>query len=87
MRVLDCGPEDYRTTLELQHRLVEQRREGTIGDTILIVEHQPVITLGARQSANKLLADRDNLANRGIDVIEIRRGGGATAHNPGQIVF
>jgi lipoic acid synthetase len=46
-----------------------------------------VITLGARQSANKLLIERDKLTERGIDVVEIRRGGGTTAHNPGQIVF
>ncbi len=83
----DCGLEDFRETLELQHRLVEQRRQNEIGDTVLIVEHQPVITLGARQSANKLLIERDKLAAKGIDIVEIRRGGGATAHNPGQIVF
>jgi lipoic acid synthetase len=87
LRIRDCGLEDFRETLELQHRLVEQRRQNEIGDTILIVEHQPVITLGARQSANKLLIERDKLVTKGIDIVEIRRGGGATAHNPGQIVF
>jgi len=87
LRIRDCGTEDYRKTLEMQHQLVEQRRENEIGDTVLIVEHRPVITLGARQSANKLLTDRNELAKQGIDVVEIRRGGGATAHNPGQIVF
>ncbi|MCH7558658.1 MAG: lipoyl(octanoyl) transferase LipB [Planctomycetes bacterium] len=45
------------------------------------------MTLGARQSTNKLLADRDDLAQRHIDVVDIRRGGGTTAHNPGQLVF
>ncbi len=87
LQMRDCGLEDFRRTLEMQHQLVEQRRQNQIGDTVLIVEHKPVITLGARQSANKLLVDRDNLANRGIDIVEIRRGGGTTAHNPGQIVF
>ena len=87
LEIRDCGVEDFRETLELQHWLVEQRREGAIGDTVLIVEHKPVITLGARQSANKLLIERDKLAAKGIDIVEIRRGGGATAHNPGQIVF
>ena len=86
-RIRDCGVDDFRRTLELQHKLVEQRRQNQIGDTVLIVEHQPVITLGARQSANKLLIERENLAAQGIDVVEIRRGGGATAHNPGQLVF
>jgi lipoic acid synthetase len=87
LQIRDCGIEDYRKTLEMQHRLVEQRRENEIGDTVLIVEHRPVITLGARQSANKLLTDKDELAECGVDVVEIRRGGGTTAHNPGQIVF
>jgi lipoate-protein ligase B len=87
IQIRDCGLEGFRETLELQHKLVEQRRQNEIGDTVLIVEHQPVITLGARQSANKLLADKNELTKRDIDVVEIRRGGGATAHNPGQIVF
>jgi lipoic acid synthetase len=87
IQVRDCGLEDYRKTLEMQHRLVEQRRENEVGDTVLIVEHKPVITLGARQSANKLLIEPTKLAEKGIDVVEIRRGGGTTAHNPGQLVF
>ena len=52
----------------------------------MIVEHPAVITLGARQSLNKLRVSRQDLATRHIDVVEIRRGGGATAHNPGQLV-
>ncbi len=87
LTIRDRGVEDFRETLELQHKLVEQRRQNEIGDTVLIVEHQPVITLGARQSANKLLTERDEIIARGIDIVEIRRGGGTTAHNPGQIVF
>ncbi len=87
LQIRDCGLEDFRETLELQQRLVEQRRRGEIGDTVLLVEHQPVITLGIRQNANKMLAEREKLKDKGIDIVEIRRGGGATAHNPGQIVF
>ncbi len=85
--IRDCGLAEYRGVLELQAQLQEQRRVGAIGDTVLIVEHPPVVTLGARKTANKLLVDVDELARRGIDVVEIRRGGGATAHNPGQLVF
>ena len=58
-----------------------------MSNTVLIVEHFPVITLGARQSANILLASREDLAQKHIDVVDIRRGGGTTAHNPGQLVF
>ena len=53
----------------------------------MITEHPPVITLGARQSANKLQVSRDSLIKQQIDVVDIRRGGGTTAHNPGQLVF
>ena len=86
LRITDCGLADYREALQLQHELREKRRTGEIPDSVLIVEHPPVITLGARQSANKLLISREELARRNIDVVDIRRGGGTTAHNPGQLV-
>ncbi len=87
LHIRDCGLADYREVLQLQHDLREKRLQDQITDTVLIAEHLPVITLGARRSANKLLADRSELAQKGIDVVDIRRGGGATAHNPGQVVF
>ena len=87
LHIIDCGLANYREVLQLQHQLREKRHRGEIPDTVLIVEHSPVITLGARQSTNKLLADREDLAQRHIDVVDIRRGGGTTAHNPGQLVF
>jgi len=85
--IRDCGLAEYREVLQIQHQLREKRRRGEIPDTVLIVEHPAVITLGARQSANRLLASRSELAEKRIDVVDIRRGGGATAHNPGQLVF
>lgn len=87
LAIRDCGLAAYRPVLELQQQLQEQRREGRVGDTVLVVEHPPVITLGAHKSSNKLLACPEELARRGIDLVEIRRGGGTTAHNPGQLVF
>lgn len=87
LAVRDCGLAEYRQVLALQQQLQEQRRAGVIGDTVLIVEHPPVITLGAHKSSNRLLASPEDLAGRGIDLVEIRRGGGTTAHNPGQLVF
>jgi lipoic acid synthetase len=86
LKICDCGITDYRRVLQQQHKLREKRRLGEISDTVLIVEHPPVITLGARKSANKLQVGRDNLRKRNIDVVDIRRGGGTTAHNPGQLV-
>lgn len=87
LQVRDLGLADYRQVLALQQELNQQRQAGRIGDTVLIVEHPPVITLGAHKSANRLLVEPEELMRRGIDVVEIRRGGGATAHNPGQLVF
>ncbi len=86
LQVRDCGLADYGEILQLQHRLCRQRQQEQIPNTTLIVEHPAVITLGARQSLNKLRIAPGELARQHIDVVEIRRGGGATAHNPGQLV-
>ncbi len=86
LQIHDCGLADYRDILELQLHLCRQRQHGKIPNTALIVEHPAVVTLGARQSLNKLLVAREGLEKRGIDVVDIRRGGGTTAHNPGQLV-
>ena len=86
MKITDCGLADYRQILQTQQVLREKRQQNEIPNTVLIVEHPAVITLGARQSANRLLIDREVLS-KNIDVVEVRRGGGTTAHNPGQLVF
>jgi lipoate-protein ligase B len=87
LAIRDCGVAEYRQVLVLQQQLQEQRRAGLVGDTVLVVEHPPVITLGAHKSSNKMLSSPEELARQGIDLVEIRRGGGTTAHNPGQLVF
>jgi len=87
LEIHDCGLSEYRQILQLQHILIDKRRQNKISDTVLIVEHPAVITLGARQSANKLLISQDEFKQNNIDIVEIRRGGGTTAHNPGQLVF
>jgi lipoate-protein ligase B len=87
LQIRDCGIGEYRQILQLQHELMQSRRRSEIPNTVLIVEHPAVITLGARQSLNKLLVSLEELKENNIDIVEIRRGGGATAHNPGQLVF
>jgi len=87
LQIHDCGLAEYRQILNLQHELREKRHQDKIPNTVLIVEHPAVITLGARQSFNKLLVGRELLTQKHIDVVDIRRGGGTTAHNPGQLVF
>ena len=87
LQICDCGLTDYRQILQLQHQLREKRHREEIPNTVLLVEHPAVITLGARQSANKLMVSREELTKNHINVVDIRRGGGTTAHNPGQLVF
>src|SRR4030042_4262335 len=80
LQIRDCGLADYREILQLQQLLREKRQQYEMPNTVLIVEHPAVITLGARQSSNKLLINREDLANKHIDVVDVRRGGGTTAH-------
>jgi len=87
LEVRDCGLMAYHEALGLQHKLVDQRQNGEIGNTVLILEHPPVITLGVRKDLNELLVDKEVLAQRGIETAQVRRGGGCTAHNPGQVVL
>jgi lipoic acid synthetase len=87
LHIIDCGIAGYKDILQQQHELHSKRLLNEILDTILMTEHPPVITLGARQSANKLLIDNKGLQEQSIDIVDVRRGGGITAHNPGQLVF
>jgi lipoyl(octanoyl) transferase len=88
IEVRRLGRLPYAEALELQKRLVEQRRAGTVGDLLLLVEHPPVLTLGVRGDGGRahILASGDELASRRIDVFETGRGGDITYHGPGQIV-
>ncbi|MCK5564962.1 MAG: lipoyl(octanoyl) transferase LipB [Planctomycetes bacterium] len=87
LEIRDCGVMAYGKTLHLQRELVRQRIDERIADTILLVEHEPVITLGIRKTENKLLSTKDDLKEKGIELHSVKRGGGTTAHNPGQIVI
>lgn len=80
-QVLDLGTADYREVWQRQLALVEGRQTGANGDTLLIVEHPHVFTLGRRrESQQNVLAPGD------VPVIEIERGGDVTYHGPGQLV-
>jgi len=88
-RTLDVrrlGVLPYAEALELQRALVDDRRAGRIGDTLLLLEHPHVITLGVRGGRSHVLASAEALAARGVEVQETGRGGDVTYHGPGQIV-
>jgi lipoyl(octanoyl) transferase len=78
----------YAEALTLQRALVEDRRAGRVGDLLLFVEHPHVFTLGVRGDGGRshVLASAEDLAARGIEVLETGRGGDITYHGPGQIV-
>jgi len=84
--VLQLGSVQYATALRLQQRLVELRKEGRIGDTLLLLEHRPVITLGRNAQAANVVASPELLTQRGVEVFECDRGGDVTFHGPGQLV-
>jgi lipoyl(octanoyl) transferase len=84
--VLQLGTIDYATGLSLQQRLVDLRKEGRIGDVLLLLEHTPVITLGRNGKQKNIVASPELLARRGVEVFESDRGGDVTFHGPGQLV-
>src|SRR5216110_2764164 len=84
--VLQLGALDYSTGLRLQEKLVVLRKEGRVGDVLLLLEHTPVITLGRNAKSANILAAREVLASRGVEVHECDRGGDVTFHGPGQLV-
>lgn len=84
--VLQLGTIDYATGLRLQEKLVALRKEGQIGDVLLLLEHAPVITLGRNAKSANILASPELLAQRGVEVFECDRGGDVTFHGPGQLV-
>lgn len=76
----------YGDALELQKALVDQRRAGEIPDTLLLLEHPHVITLGSGAHDENVLVSAEERAARGIELYETGRGGDVTYHGPGQLV-
>lgn len=81
---LDLVP--YADALALQHELVTARKNGTGEDTLLLLEHPPVFTLGRNARDEHILASREFLDRIGIEIHRVERGGDVTYHGPGQLV-
>ena len=80
--IQDLGFKKYKSVLSLQKKLQKQRIAGNIKDTLILVEHEPVYTLGKNANRHHLLQGRD----KSVEVYNIERGGDVTFHGPGQLV-
>jgi lipoyl(octanoyl) transferase len=80
------GRIQYAAGLEIQASLVAQRQAEQIPDTLLLLEHQPVFTLGRNARPENMLFSAEALRARGFEIFETGRGGDVTYHGPGQVV-
>ena len=86
VNLLYLGRISYAEGLAIQDRVVVARKRNQIADTLLLLEHPPVITLGRNSNRSNIVADEHLLASRGVEVHEVNRGGDVTYHGPGQLV-
>jgi lipoyl(octanoyl) transferase len=90
MRALDVrrlGVVSYADGLELQRQLVDERKTGKIPDTLLLLQHPHVLTIGVKKDGkDHILATPDRLSSLNVEVFETGRGGDVTYHGPGQLV-
>src|SRR5207342_111495 len=88
LEVHRLGVVSYGEALELQKRLVDERKSNEIPDQLLLLEHPPVITLGVktRNDRTHVVATPETLDEQGIEVFETGRGGDVTYHGPGQLI-
>ncbi len=84
--VCHLGRVPYEKGLEIQERLRERVQDGELGEVLLLLEHEPVYTLGRRSEPGDLPLGEDWCRAQGIDVVRTRRGGKLTYHGPGQLV-
>jgi lipoyl(octanoyl) transferase len=84
--VLFLGRVAYGTALQLQRTLLDMRKSARIENTLLLLEHPPVITLGRNARLANVLAPPEFLAQQGVELFDIDRGGDVTFHGPGQLV-
>ncbi|MBP7174942.1 MAG: lipoyl(octanoyl) transferase LipB [Thermoclostridium sp.] len=86
LEIIKLGRMDYREALEVQTELWQKVSSGDGRDTLLLVEHPPVITLGVRGMQEHILLPEEERMKLGVSTVQVSRGGDVTYHGPGQIV-
>ena len=86
LHLIQLGRISYAEGLRTMRELADARKAGSIGDTLLLLEHPPVLTLGRNAARANILATDDLLAQQGVEIHEVNRGGDVTYHGPGQLV-
>ncbi len=86
IHLVQLGRVSYAEGLRIQAEVIAARKAGTIGDTLLLLEHPPVLTLGRNSHQENILASEDFLRSKGVEIHETNRGGDVTYHGPGQLV-
>ncbi|GIW21405.1 MAG: octanoyltransferase [Candidatus Sericytochromatia bacterium] len=79
INIIDLGLKDYKETLNVQYDLIEKRKNNLINDTLILVEHNHVITAGRKTNQN-------NIIDKSLPIFYVERGGDVTYHGPGQLV-
>ena len=83
INLLHLGRVPYAEAMAIQQQVVSARKQDLIGDTLLLLEHPPVLTLGRNAHRSNVLATDEFLAKRGVELHEVNRGGDVTYHGPG----
>jgi lipoyl(octanoyl) transferase len=86
IHLLYLGRVPYAEAMSIQQQVVAARIQGIIGDTLLLLEHPPVLTLGRNAHRSNILISNELLAQRGVELHEVNRGGDVTYHGPGQLI-
>jgi lipoyl(octanoyl) transferase len=86
LTVYRLGRVEYEDGLTLMQRFADARRQELIGDSLLLLEHPPVLTLGRGAKRENIIATDERLSAEGVEIFETNRGGDVTYHGPGQVV-
>ena len=83
---LDLGLIQYAPAFAIQDQALQARLEGKLASTVILQENLPIFTIGRSGSRNNILSSQEDLEKRGIEVLEVNRGGDVTYHGPGQLI-